>query len=145
MKKGERTEDMDLTKLSLSEFLCTGKTKCKEADPNAFLAWDGALDDQIAKEVRSLGSGYAVHEMVTGRSDVVLLHDGKPVGAYWGEAIVIHPDHQGKNLSVPLILAAVEHRKLPDGRTLSKAGKRALTKAWNVANGKEADPWPADV
>jgi GNAT superfamily N-acetyltransferase len=56
-----------------------------------------------------------------------------PVGIYIGEVIVIDPAHQGKGLSVELILRCCTHRDIPFNRTLTPAGKKALELAHHTA------------
>jgi hypothetical protein len=132
---------MDLTKMSLDEFLCNSMEDV-EASPNAFAAADGAFDLFVGEAVRTLRDGYALHRMADQLGNALLLHEGAIVGFYVGEVLAISTAHTGKSLSVPMILEAVKHRSLPKERKLSLAGRKALTKAWNVANRKVPDPWP---
>jgi hypothetical protein len=130
---------MDLKKTSLAEFLCDDDTTMAEADDDVFETVKPTL--VIGPLLQILGEGYALHQLDDQSGDVVLLYADEPVGCYWGEQLAISPDHQGKKLSVPLILLAVAERPLPAKRTMSKNGKKALTSAWKVANGKATNPW----
>lgn len=133
---------MDLTALTLDEFLGGANPVTAPADPGAFTGLAGLFDTMIGRHLRSLGQGYTVHQFAQQNGDVLLVLNGVLVGFYVGETLAIHPEHQGRNLSVPLILAAVPDRDLPTARTFSPGGLAALTKAWRVANGLTANPWP---
>jgi len=75
-----------------------------------------------------------------------MLLDGQDVvGVYCGEWLSIMRSHRGRCLSVPLILAAIEHRPMPAERKVTEAGLKALEKAWRVGNGLEPNPWPLDA
>lgn len=132
---------MDLTKITLDEFLCH-TTEDIPASPDAFSAAAGSFDDLVGRLIRALGGGYEIHQMDEQPGDVLLLHNGAVVGFYVGDTIAIASGHMRKSLSTPLILEAVKNRLLPDRRTLSEAGRGALTKAWMVANGCIQNPWP---
>ncbi len=135
---------MNLTTLSLEDFLCEDPAHNAPAAPTAFLCAKPLLASLIGEKVRDVGE-YTLHKLNTGvPGDVVLLWQGEPVGCYFGELLVIDDDdkHRGHDLSVPLILEAVKHRPNPTSRKMSEAGKAALTKAWRVANGEIPGPWP---
>jgi hypothetical protein len=133
---------LDLTKLTLDQFMCTGNAVIVPADPDAFLCVKSEIAPLVDAQLRILGGGYAIHKMKTGPEDVVLLYRDSPVGCYWGELLAVDSDHQDKKLSVPLILWGVKNRSLPASRKLSCPGKQALEKAWRVANCIIPDPWP---
>jgi hypothetical protein len=131
---------MDLRQIPLAVFLCDDVATMAEADNNVFDELKPAL--VVGPLLRILGKGYALHQLDDQPGNVVLLHTNEPVGCYWGEQLAVHPDHQRKRLSVPLILQAVAERSLPTKRTMSKSGRKALKFAWEVANGNAANPWP---
>lgn len=131
---------MDITKLTLAEFLCDGNAAIVPANEDEFEKVAAGL--VIGAHLRDLGQGYALHQCDEQAGDVVLLHDGAPVGCYWGELLTISEAHQDRKLSVPLILQAVAERGAPAERTMSVAGKGALILAWKVANAQVANPWP---
>jgi len=134
---------MDLTTLTLDEFLCTGNNTITSADPSTFLAIKTAISSMLGQKVRNVGPYYILYTLNSGiPGDVILLHQGEPVGVYLGEMLAIDPNHQRKDLSVPLILEGVQHRPKPTDRKMTPAGKSALTKAWRVANGQIVNPWP---
>ena len=131
---------MDLREISLAEFLCDDNATMAEAAHDVFAELKPIL--VVGPLLRTLGEAYALHQFDDQPGDVVLLYAGEPVGCYWGEQLAISTDHQGKKLSVPLILAAVAERSLPPKRTMSESGRKALEFAWKVANGQNVDPWP---
>lgn len=131
---------MDLTKLTLAVFLCDGNATMAPAAQDEFEKVKPNLS--IGGVLRHLGKGYTIHRFDDQAGDVVLLHDGEPIGCYLGEVLAISADHQGKKLSVPLILQAVAERRLPTKRTMSESGRKVLTLAWKVANGQAGNPWP---
>lgn len=133
---------MDLTKISLDAFLCGEANTPKSDVPNPFAQIAPMLQDQVGPEIRSLGSGYALHRMKDSAANVLLTASGRIVGCYWNDILSIDDDHQSRGLSVPLILEAIKHRELPKEQKLSAAGKAALKYAWEVANGKRENPWP---
>jgi len=100
------------------------------------------LSDLIGEPHHRLSEEYSVHRISDYVGDFVLLHNGIPVGCYWGEVLAVAEEHMGKKLSVPLVLAAVSERPLPKQRKLSPGGKKALEYAWMVARNKVENPWP---
>ena len=133
---------MDLTKLSEAQFLCDGARTGDMDNPLAFELGLQAIEGLDHQHARDLGHGYALHQVSHQSGDFLLVRAGEVVGLYVGESLALHPEHRGRGLSTPLILAAVPHRPLPSKRILSSAGERALRKAWRVANGIEPNPWP---
>ena len=133
---------MDLTKLSEREFICENSLEEAPADPSAFFHVKDILSGMIGTHIRSIGSGYEIYEVAGQPGDVVLILNHEVVGCYFGELLAIDPDHKGKNLSTPLILAAIPNRQPPTERKVSAPGLAALRKAWRVANGLENNPWP---
>ncbi len=134
---------MDLRTISLDEFLCTGAQSV--AAPTHFDFQSAVADPYsslVGAHIRSLGQHYELHVVAGSPSDILLLHSGDIVGCYVGPTLAIDEAHQGKALTVPLILAAVVSRSLPTSRQLVPGGKAALTKAWRVANGQIRNPWP---
>jgi hypothetical protein len=133
---------LDLRTLTLSEFLCDGKCSGEDQDTDVF----GMLHTNATKAqgeiIRDLGQGYTVLAVDGVPGNVRLAHEGLLVGFYEGETIAISRQHQGHQLSVPLILAAVVDRPLPTSRKLFTGGKIALKRAWRVANGLDDNPWP---
>lgn len=131
---------MNLQNMELEEFLCS------ESDNAglAALSHERLLQlvaDRVGPCIGDLGSGYRLHTYANQKGDVLLLHEREVVGLYWGEALVVRADHRGKGLSVPLVLAAIVDRPPPVSRKLSPTGRRALEKAWRVANGHEQSAW----
>lgn len=139
----ERQNRMDLTAISLDEFLCTG---AQSVAAPAYFDFQSAVADAycslVGVHIRSLGQEYDLHEVLGSPSDILLLHKEGVVGCYAGPTLAIDDAHQGKSLTVPLILAAVVARPLPTSRQLVPGGKAALTKAWRVANAQIPNPWP---
>jgi len=133
---------MDPTQISESDFLCDGNRETASASPTTFDAIAPILKNLRHKYLKDLGCGYKLHEIVGRSGDILLLHEGEIVGCYLDELLAIHNDHRGRELSTPLILAAITERPLPKKRIVSREGERALRKAWNVANGKRASRWP---
>jgi hypothetical protein len=132
---------MDLTKLSLAQFLCGGNQPSVPSSPAAFANFIAVISGSLGNKIRDLDPDYAIHH-VNNLGDVALLYRGTPIGSYITDVIAIDPVHQGKGLSVPLVLEAVPNRSLPLNRTLSVEGKAALSKAWHVARGLTPNPWP---
>lgn len=133
---------MDITKLSLEEFMCGDGNTIHESPPGVFEVSSEAVRPFVGQELRRLDDHYTVNELQTGEGDVALLCDGDLVGYYCGPTIAIAESHQKKDLSVPMILEAVKNRPAPTARTHSTAGRNALRKAWRVAHGEEPNPWP---
>jgi hypothetical protein len=93
--------------------------------------------------LRTLKDGYALHQLNTGRSgDVGLIFEAELIGFYVDQTIALSERHQGKSLSIPMILEGTKHRTLPSSRLHTSAGKKAFEKAWRVVNGFEPNPWP---
>lgn len=134
---------MDLTKMSLDDFL---KEDDSERDKSAKPDFDSMaclFEPFVGGKIRNLDDEYAVHELGNeGPSNVALMWKDAFVGFYDRTLMVIAEPHQGKKLSLPLILEASKHRPPPLPRNLTNDGRRALTLAWEVANGVKPDPWP---
>ena len=133
---------MNLTSLTLDKFLCSD---CAEIIPAPIDSFQNAQHDlaaMVGPLVRVLGQDYSLHEITNQPGDVVLLFQGSPVGFYSGDLVAIDANHQGRSLSVPLVLEGVKHRPVPTKRVMSISGKNAFTKAWRVANGLDPNPWP---
>lgn len=124
--------------------MCGGRAE-KGPGLDAFEALGSELPKYVGPLIRDLGQGYALHVSNTGCGDTLLLHAGDPVGYYIGDLIAIHPSHQRKKLSVPLILRSVSVREPPSKRELTEGGRAALTLAWKVANGQAMDPWAEQI
>jgi hypothetical protein len=132
---------VNLRQLSLDEFLCSDNpANDAPADLSVFLALRGVVEPLVGRLINQIGGGYSLHG---GKQpgDTMLLYEGRLVGFYLGETLAIDPAHQRRNLSVPLILAAVGDRTLPERRTFSHAGRGALIKAWKVAHGQGTVEW----
>ncbi len=134
---------MDLTKLTLSEFMCADTAVMREDLPGAFDKDRDSLRALVGEVLRELDDCYSLNRINTRRDgDVALLYKGELVGYYYGDTIAIADAHTGKSLSVPMILEGVKYRTLPASREHSMAGKKAFEKAWRVANGQQENPWP---
>lgn len=133
---------MDLTTLSLDDFLCASNCTDSSDVINPFSGLEAEFSSRIGPQIRLLGMVYSIHEVAHSSGDTLLLCDGKVVGFYSGDTLAIADEHQKKGLSVPLILAATRDRPVPTKRMLTQDGKKALTYAWNVANGFVKNPWP---
>ena len=99
---------MDITKLSLEEFMCGDGNTIHESPPGVFEVSSEAVRPFVGQELRRLDDHYTVNELQTGEGDVALLCDGDLVGYYCGPTIAIAESHQKKDLSVPMILEAVK-------------------------------------
>ncbi|WP_342238106.1 hypothetical protein [Inquilinus sp. OTU3971] len=132
---------MNLQTISLDQFLCKGASQYASSNQNSFDNLKPALEPLIGNTIRNLGSGYVLYELGAA-GNTALKYNGSFVGLYYDEVLAIETSHQGKFLSVPLVLDAVIHRQLPSKRILSQAGERALVKAWMVANSRIPNPWP---
>lgn len=134
---------MNLKNITLNDFMCASNQQLVESSNlTDFDSIKPNLSGVIGTQLCCVNGIYFIHEISTGAAgDLVLVYEGKPVGCYWGNKLSICPDHQGKKLSVALILSAVEKRELPIFRTFSTAGKKCFEKAWNIANGKEECPF----
>ncbi|MEP3321518.1 MAG: hypothetical protein ABJN40_10770 [Sneathiella sp.] len=130
---------MEITKMSFDEFMCTGNQTIT-ATPVAFEISAPSIEEYIRNEIKKLNKQYTLNELDTDLGDVALLSNGEFVGFYTGEALAIRSDHRGKGLSTPMILEAIVARPCPTKRTLSCSGKKALEKAWRVANGQAVSP-----
>ena len=132
---------MDLTVISLEDFLVSDPGDNIPSGPDRFLNVESTYSEHVGNIISDLGDRYTIHQFNNQAGDVLLLYDGKVVGGYVGESIDIDANHKGKGLSTPLILSAVPHRNLPSRRILSMEGRAALTKAWQVANGEKQSHW----
>lgn len=133
---------MDVTKLSLDEFLNEDDCERDKSAAPDFNSMASLFEPFVGSKVRDLDDEYAVHELGNeGPSNVALKWKDAFVGFYDRTLIVIAESHQGKKLSVPLILEASKHRPPPPPRNLTNDGRHALTLAWEVANGVKPDPW----
>lgn len=134
---------IDLTNISLDDFLCSSNQENLSASDHSFDEIGDSIAAMVGSAIRRLSNEYAIHELISGATgDVALLYNGEVVGCYWGDLLAISYPHTGKKLSVPLIIEGVKGRSMPSARKVSDAGIKALTLAWNVANGKIGDPWP---
>lgn len=133
---------MQLHSLTLDQFLCTQNLSIAEADANTFHFHAPLFKHLVGPKVRTLNYGYDLHQLGPFLGDIALLYKGQLAGFYHSQVLAIDPGHASKQLSVPLILAAVPHRALPTARLLSPAGRVALERAWEVANDLRTNPWP---
>lgn len=134
---------MDLTQLTLETFMCTGKSSMAEDRPGTFEQDKAQLQGLIGQPIRRLNDDYTLYQLKTGRDgDVGLLYKGDLIAFYVDQTIAVSEQHQGKALSIPMILEGSRFRSLPSSRSHTAAGKKAFEKAWRVANGLESNPWP---
>jgi hypothetical protein len=114
---------MDLTKLTLEEFMCTGRSSMADDRPGTFEHDQARLQPLTGPLVRKLNDQYALHQLNTGRDgDVGILYEGE--------------------LAIPMVLEGSRYRTLPTSRSHTAAGKRTFEKAWKIAHGLEPNPWP---
>lgn len=132
---------MNITELTLDEFLVTNNQISTESNKDAFSFGEPSFKDLIGGRIALLQEGFTLHHLSSDYGDVALLHNNELVGYYAGEVIAISASYQGRGLSVPMILEAVKMRPLPPKRNLSGAGKAALTAAWKVAHGLATNNW----
>lgn len=132
---------MNLSQITLADFLCDSNCTLTCDVLNQFDGFKAEFSGLIGAQIRLLGEGYVLHRVLNSETDILLLCGNDLVGVYSAEVLAIADEHQNKGLSTPLILAAVENRPLPEKRTLTPKGKRALTRAWQVANGIKTSPW----
>lgn len=134
---------MDITKLSLEEFMCRGNSSMAEDSPGTFEQDQTVLQPLVGPLVRRLSDQYALHQINTGREgDVGVLCEGELVAFYVDQTIAVSSRHQGKALSIPMVLEGTRYRTLPTSRSHTAAGKKTFEKAWRVAHGLEPNPWP---
>ena len=133
---------MELTSLTLDEFLCSDHAEIIPAPADSFQDTQSGHAAMPGPLIRTLGQGYSIHEIINQPGDVILCFEGSPVGFYMGDLVAVDAKHQGRSLSVPMVIEGVRHRALPAKRTMSVQGRSAFTKAWRVANGLDPDPWP---
>ena len=137
---------MDLARLSLDQFL--NVTDFPEVDPirdafvGDFSSFAEIFEPLVREPIRRLSEHYFLAQLDDDLGDVALMCRNELVGFYHGNVLILHDAHQGRGLSIPLILAAVKSRPAPGPRMLTTAGRAALTRAWQVANGLAANPWP---
>ncbi len=125
------------------DFLCDGNRTTTSSNPLGFSMLLPMVQQYLGAEIRALNdSGYTIHRVDINEGNVALVYNGGIVGFYHDEVLEVRHDHQGKGLSVPLVLEAVPYREAPIKRTVSAAGEAALRKAWRVANSLEDNPWP---
>lgn len=139
--RGQRVA-MDLSSLSLDTFLCASACVAAAEDPGAFDLVGPIVAYLVADHFRSLGEGLALHHMTSGPGDVGLLSGATLIGFYFDDLLAVNPAYAGRRLSLPVILAAVPCRPVPERRSLSPAGRASLAFAWRVAHGFERNPWP---
>ncbi len=132
---------MDIRKLTLDEFLLTNTTAAP-ALIDFYSAIATPYANLVGRPIRALQNGYVLHEVQGQHWNVLLLDGGNIVGAYVGELLAVDDAYRKRDLTVPLVLAAVDRRPLPRGRKLVPGGRAALTKAWRVAHGQLPNPWP---
>jgi hypothetical protein len=134
---------MDITKLTLDEFMCRGKSSMADDRPGTFEHDQAVLQPKVGALVRRLNDQYALHRIDTGREgDVGILSNGELVAFYVDQLIAVSADHQGKALAIPMVLEGTRFRTLPTSRSHTAAGKRTFEKAWRIAHGLEPNPWP---
>lgn len=135
---------MDLAKVFLEDFLNEDPGKAAPASGSTAEDICDIAASNLGALIRIFGpnNDYKLCHVKTQAGDIALCHNGDVIGAYITNVLIIKAAHHGNKLSVPLVLEAVKHRNLPGKRTLSEAGKKALTRAWDVANGKCVNPWP---
>lgn len=123
--------------------MCVGAASMAEDRPGTFEQERAQLESRVGPPIRRLNDDYVLHGIETGRSgDVGILHQGQLVAFYVDQTIAVSDRHQGRSLSIPMILEGSKHRALPPGRSHTAAGKKAFEKAWRIANGFEPHPWP---
>lgn len=134
---------MDLTTISRGDFLCSGNVTYQDV-PKSFLDTVGSpFEDSIGLLICQLDEGFAIHEIKGSDGDVLLIKDWGIVGQYCAESLSIVEDYQGRDLAIPMILAAVKGRhQFPTSRKLTRGGEISLGKSWDVANGHLTNPWP---
>jgi hypothetical protein len=129
-------------------------TKCTLED---FLAQSGDMFPPPTEFPRdclvSPGTGLTFQHLRThGDYTVVLLDpagdvavvdaDGNEAGYYNSASLVVHEEPRENGLATALVLYAYSRRtELPPTRNLTNGGLKALTAAWEVANGKRTCPW----
>jgi len=133
---------MELTKLTLAEFLCDGNSELAPADPDAFANVEAVVRDMVGEGYAVWDQGMRFMRYEASRRMSCCYTKARQSDVYWGELLTIREDHKGKYLTVPLVLEVASRRPLPERRKMSKPGMRALEKAWRVANGYYDNPWP---
>jgi hypothetical protein len=129
---------MDLTKIDLDKFL--GKFVIEGCNGLEFCNYTSVIiESGIGEVLVELGEGYVIRALDSDPGDRALFFGESLVGFYQNELVRITCQHQRKQLSTPLILSAVKNRKEGQERKLTERGKKALVRAWNVANGKQAN------
>jgi hypothetical protein len=133
--------DMDLTKCTLEDFLAQrGDTFPPPAEsPRDCLVLPGT--GLTFPHLRTHGD-YTVVLLDRAGDVAVVDADGNEAGYYISDSLVVHEEHRGNQLATALVLYAYSRRtELPPTRNLSDGGQKALTAAWEVANGKRTSPW----
>jgi len=132
---------MDLTKISLSDFLGDNHENVSTAAmlPRDILVVSGTgLRLPILK---SYGDYRIV--LINDSGDVAAVdQQGNEAGYYSSNSLIVHEEHRGNGLGVALALHAHAHRdQLPKSRSLTSGGRKTLKAAWDVANGNRRSPW----
>lgn len=125
---------MDIATMTEAEFLNVDESNEDSHPP----CW-GAVRFHLNKHIRGavawdLGGGYTI-EYLGSKADVCASSQGHPVGLYLGQILSVDPDHKRHGLATAMILIAARHRPKPAPRHLTENGRKALAKAWRVANG----------
>lgn len=132
---------MDLSKITLEQFLChSGNTD----SPPVFLERGLLVPPGTGFQFRPLKRhGEYTLVLLDSSGDVAVVDaDGDEAGFYISNSLIVHEEHRGKDLATALVLHAYIYRaELPKSRSLSEGGKRALSAAWEVANGQRQSPW----
>lgn len=132
---------MDLTKIKLDEFLAAGPDDhggTATDMPRGMIVPPGTGN---GRDVLAEADGYRIVDLGEGYVAAVDAA-GDEAGFYTSNSLIVHPEHRGKGLAVALALWAHHGRDgLPGSRSLSAGGRKALTAAWEVANGKRESPW----
>ena len=137
---------MDISRISLSEFLCDGNAQ-ERSSSEQFSDLREVISKLSRTDTIDLQCGFST-EVIEGQpGNVVLVNEGEIVGLYFGDALSVSPlgNFRGRGLSVPLVLRAVISRSLPTIHIYTVAGRAALCKAWKVASGIDQSPWVIQV
>jgi hypothetical protein len=132
---------MDLTKISLSDFLGDNNDNVSAAPmlPRDLLVVPGTGLQRVI--LKTHGNYYIV--LINDSGDVAAVDQkGNEAGYYSSSSLIVHEEHRKSGLGIALALHAHVYRnQLPKSRSLTTGGRKTLNAAWHVANGNRCSPW----
>ena len=92
---------MDLTKMTLAEFMCDGNSLLAQSALSPFAMGAELFGNLRGSKIRDLNTEYRLYYLTTAPGDVGIFVEDVIVGIYFGEMLAVDETHQSRGLSVP--------------------------------------------